>query len=393
MNIYNNYHFVTINNLPDVTVTNELSINLPFLHDSTLKFVTNYASTSDPNNQYWIGSVDWDHDTFNFVHADISIVKTNGVWRGNIRINGIKNYDIFDLGYGQQLIAVSDYSLTRYDNLVTCEDHGGPIGPVTVFSDVESGDNCLRSKTKVLFLYTDQVSANHNSVVAQANLCLQQNNHIWYNSEIFNYLELAGVEKVNFPLSNSISYDVNELSTNSIISSLRDAYNADIVVMFYPAGHNGSYGGWAKKIAEYVAQKDNAFAIVDIQEATGKDRSFTHEIGHIYGGRHQTEEDSDPSDYNAHAFLPSKNLFPILMNKNRKNNTIIYKKMTNDLLYSTVEYISNPDVTKNGVKTGKINKNNALIINKNRYYVAGFYNDVADPYVTIKMQNFDCDAN
>src|SRR5439155_7486687 len=92
-------------------------------------------------------------------------------------------------------------------------------------------------------------------------------------------LNLVHTEQVNYNESGSIVTDLNWLTSNATVATLRNTYNADLVNMFIENG--GGYTGYAW-IGPNASQ---AFSAVARGYATGN-LSFPHELGHNMGLLH-----------------------------------------------------------------------------------------------------------
>jgi hypothetical protein len=391
LGIYKNITFITMGTFGDVYANNEIQIDFPLIADTNLVFVTDDANIDDPNNQYFYGKIIQDIDSFTHNHGTLLLSRYNGSWSGTLKYN-TKTFDIYDLGGGINIIAELDYDLPYMDsiycNQMEVETDDGP----TVFTETDLAWDCNRIRTKVLFLYTSQLTNNHGLVSNKVANAIIHNNHVWHNSKINNKLELAGVAKINFTLTTNERIDVNNLSSDPIVQTLRDNYEADIVVLFIPDNQYGYLKGETKYVANKVAKYQDAYALVSFGLSVSE-QVFTHEVGHIYGGRHQKPIDNTNDIHHAHEFYDK---YWWRNNNKRKYYWTTISQMNlnpGEKEKIRIDYISNPDVKFAGKYTGHDSINNALILNNNKHTVAGFYTDGPQPTVTISMSNADCDPD
>src|SRR5690606_37405993 len=106
------------------------------------------------------------------------------------------------------------------------------------------------------------ITNNHTLATNKAVASILNNNYVWEKSKVYNSVELAGVAKINFPLTSNERTDVELLASEPIIQTLRDQYEADIVVLFVPDNQYGKKKGEAKAIAKNVAKFQDAYALV-----------------------------------------------------------------------------------------------------------------------------------
>lgn len=95
-----------------------------------------------------------------------------------------------------------------------------------------------------------------------------------------------GVEYFYQVETDDIFFDVDVLANSSIAHSLRDQYQADLVVLLT----DGNYGYAAGVVTEIGPNESTAFAIVEVDCATAN-LTFAHETAHLFGGLHQNDPD------------------------------------------------------------------------------------------------------
>lgn len=94
---------------------------------------------------------------------------------------------------------------------------------------------------------------------------------------------------------------LNWFKNNWTVNQLRDAYGADIAILIVQPQTSG-----CGLSADISASSSTAYAVIGSN--CYDNRSFVHEIGHLFGGRHQNDEEDEPESY-CHGFLeqPGKN--------------------------------------------------------------------------------------
>lgn len=143
----------------------------------------------------------------------------------------------------------------------------------------------------VLVLYTPAVGQNHDSMPAFVATLIALTNQTYVDSDIPCRLTLVETAEVNYAESGDLALDVDRLSGTSDgqiddVHQLRNEKSADIVVLLLDSGDGA---GYADAIA---ADETTAFAVVDDEYAAWY-FTFAHEIGHLFGARHNVA--ADPS--------------------------------------------------------------------------------------------------
>jgi hypothetical protein len=208
-------------------------------------------------------------------------------------------------------------------------------------------EECL-DPIRVLVLWTqnaENTGLNTNDVI---NTAIAQFNSCIYRSNITSAaaITLAGSQKVNFTETNTILSDWNTLAEsanniNGVIKGLRDASNADIVILMT----NSNYGIYQGTIGNFSMNANSAYAIVQINNAVGSEKVFAHEIGHLFDARHKVDNQNNPQVY-AHSHVIVTPWY------SSNCNTIMHFNSDN-----RIENFSNPNVYVSGIATGLANTN------------------------------------
>ncbi len=214
------------------------------------------------------------------------IVRAGGI-TGRVRL-GRDTYSILPLADGRQLVR-RDTSAQYPPEHPTERDAGAP--PAAPNADTAPAASCqpADSDIDVFVTYSEEVKQLLTDPGGTAALGVIQANRSFQNSNIPLALNLVGVQPSGYHETGDYDKDVAAMK-NGAISGLfkaRDATAADVVVMLVA---NQQFCGMA---ADILASPGTAFAAVAASCATGN-LSFAHEVGHLFGARHDRPiDDSD----------------------------------------------------------------------------------------------------
>ena len=142
----------------------------------------------------------------------------------------------------------------------------------------------------------------------------------------------------------------------------RNATNADLVVLM-TNGTSGGYGSYSGMVAAFGPNDMNAYAIIQTIYATANERAFAHEVGHLFGAKHQ----NDPTATYERGYIFGTGFLNL-----KQNATLMATRNRNK-----IDHISNPDVRYKNRATGTSDRNNARQINETGNTVAAFRPPVA----------------
>jgi hypothetical protein len=364
-----NHRLIRLENLATTQFQGKLAIRLAGLACENLLFQARNVEYASENDYYWYGDIREEEEGL-CQTGTIMLIAKNGEKYGQIRL-GDRTFEWQDLNGNIQVISehkneffanvdcgVNEHNtLTGTDPIIPAEDYERSGCPPTTTPIAEP-----IGTVRVLVLFTPAAVAVEPNIQARANLAIQQSNQIFANSKISSRnarLVLAGVEILNFMESGNISNDRFLLRDNVIAQARRNATSADLVVLMT----NGNYIDASGIVAAIGPDNANAYAIVETLFSTSNQRVFTHELGHLFGARHD-EFDPDATYERGRVFRTG--LFSLF----RNNWTVMAILPPADR--GRIDYFSNPNVRYKSVRTGTDDRNNARRLNETGNTVADF---------------------
>lgn len=367
-----NYHFITLNPIAASQKEGTLTFEIPGKDKPIIAEASEvkYYSATDYE---WIGKTDNNRGTIIIlskegrVSAHFSIL--DGVYEifpapgGLYCLQEIDMSDVADVG------CVTTDDVLKGGRLADPESKKGP--PIDVNAKMNPCQPLI--SPRVLVLYTPKALAlvgNVANIQSIADMSVSQFNSCIYNSGITSaaVLTLAGIAPLNnLPETTSMTNDLNSLEKNLVAQALRDSYHADLVVLFTDGEYNDGTRGKAQTV-DLVNSK--SFAIVELWTATAR-KTFAHEVGHLYGCRHQ-ETSGSPTYAQAYCM---KNGLGIVTDR-----TIVVGNLNDDQAKNRLLNFSNPNIQVNGKATGTNNENNAKRITESHPIVSAFRPNPNPPF-------------
>lgn len=359
---------VKIGNLSKITHTNKgaLPVKIPGINKSFVVRPIEVEFISD-SNYIWKGE-------FLKAEGTLTLICQDGETFGHMTIDD-KIFEIHSFGKGKNiLIEYDNKELSkhqcgvneRYDNKSSVQNSSAPS------SSLKS--TTTKAIVRILVLYTDAAANAVSSISNTATLAISQINDALRNSNIYSHLSvnIASIQSLNFNESGNIRVDVENFSQDTTAHNLRNAHQADLVVLLTD-GNYGSIMGIVDKIGPDNA---NAYAIVEADKATPK-YTFTHEVGRLFGGCHENDYGNGTSYEHGYHFQTGWWIF-------KKDRITIMHRLTYD---SRILNFSNPDVEYKDEKTGTTLYNNvarklrqeAQIVEDFRAYTPPLSVDISGP--------------
>ncbi len=315
-----------------------IQVNLPGISAlSTNKYIEQHNQTSFT----WFGHFD---DTEGSM---LLVVNDNDVL-GMIHISDLV-FSIKPLGSGFHALVQIDQS--KFPCEQPCIDYGEHNTATglneTKIQTPETEANITQSLTTldnsiidILVVYTPAAASSSGNIFNLINGCISTTNNISSNSDATPQVRLVYSGQADYSESGSLETDVNRLSGSNDgyidnVHSIRNQYGADLVVLLVASGDNCGY------VYDIEVESNGAFAVVRTDCAVDN-YSFAHEVGHLVGGRHDTDNSSFPRPY-AHGYIKKGNWKTVM--------AINYPA-------TRIPYWSNPYNIYNGEQMGTVDWNN-----------------------------------
>ena len=271
----------------DVTAQSELAIPLV---NETAVFVREQGQRLANGDFTWSGRA-----ANGTGHASL-VVRSQGI-TGRVLLNN-EVYSILPFSDGRQLV-------TRETTVQFPPEHppareaGAPPAPAAADAP-QSSASCSPVDPAIDVFVTYSVEARNQlpDPGGTAALAVVQTNRSFQNSNVPVTLNLVGVQPSAYSETGDYDADVAAMKSGAIpgFKAMRDSTAADLVVMLVA---NDQFCGMAGDI---LASATTAFAAVGVSCATSN-LSFAHEVGHLFGARHDrpTDESDHPQPW-AHGY-------------------------------------------------------------------------------------------
>ncbi|MDX1910886.1 MAG: zinc-dependent metalloprotease family protein [Saprospiraceae bacterium] len=370
---YSNIIFVEVGDLESSQQNGWLMINIPGTTCTPILKAKQVESYSN-GDYYWYGEYisdggDTEEECYCY-NGSLNIMKVNDNVFGNILIDETV-YELHDIGGGKRVLAQRVYS----ENIGYC-GHANPQAPgentagdqgveMPVYASNRSESSC---PVKLLALYTESARESVPNIANTINMVVNETNQAFRNSDVQIYdleVVLVGIQEIDFDESNDIGADRDDLIADSDVQTLRNTNNADIVIIFVES----DYGDVLGISGTLTLESERAYSLVRPTQTAHYVGS--HEIGHLFGCRHQLVSDDFGPIEHAYQFLTG--CWPF----RNKKRTLMWSQASGKL----VQHFSNPNVEYyfDGPVTGSTDANNAQNLKNNACTVANFRSDGAIP--------------
>ena len=356
-----NTQYVKIGNLKSSQKKGKLTFTLPDGTPFTAK--ANLVKYKSEREYTWCGNIGVDD-------GSITLYSKNGIVSGHI-IAGDNHYELTHLGNGLYAWNTIDFSKAANECGNTEKNTSNGI----TSTDNTANRTIPCSDVNVLVFFTPNAliaGGNVANVELIAGQSVAQFNQALTNSQVFgNVARLAGVQQLaGFAETGVIATDLETFANNAVVAAQRNMLGADIVILLT----NGAYGGIFGRARDFNINANSGFAVVQINNSTANN-TFAHEMGHIFGARHQTcssfnNSGCDDTNVNAHGFNYCKGFWCFLGGNNgTRRSTLVHQ---NRLNYTRILNFSNPNVQVGGGATGSTTENNANQVSSQFLTVANF---------------------
>ncbi len=272
----------------------EIGVFSDFLSGDTLDFTIpdvagSFRAIKDREGQnespywdyFWQGKIENEYPGYFMIMTKDSLI-------GGFIQTREKFYAILPLGENAGLLA--EYNNTKFNEVVCGNDNiPGPPSEYLpcLFQPFECSatiDALVLVTPNATTFFADVGNGNPFISVLFAVIAMETVNWAFANSDIPYKRIRYTVESFTFNFSTnpvSIRDDINNLAIDPAANALRDLRNADIVIMltdqnYGPSGRVGAIG----------PNDDQAYAIVETPFMVGPRFTLAHEVGHLFGARH-----------------------------------------------------------------------------------------------------------
>lgn len=337
-------NLVSIGNFAQHQKEGYFLFRLPGVKDKLLSKAIHIETKSDRDFS-WSGLLEG-------IPGTVTLISQNGELFGHIAVDDRK-FELYPLG--EQL-----YAIVEINPVFLAGEECAATREPTEKDSINKGENdnarfvdCSKH-ARILVLYTANAENAVPDINQTANLALHQANDAFRNSGIYGdaYVQagMAGPFFLDFTETGDIQQDVQSLADISNVQTLRTNHGADLVILL--TGNNYSSYGIVQQIGPNNA---TSFSIVRATAATGA-YTFAHELGHLFGARHQqcsifagNGGGCDDTAGSAHGYSFNYGFLGLT-----KRSTVMHQLRDN---YSRILYYSNPNINYDGQATGHVSSN------------------------------------
>jgi hypothetical protein len=356
--LHDNFQLVQVQNLSSSQVAGKVRLTMPNLPCSDLIFTATKVRYTSESDYYWYGIIDSNDEEHPCKGGSMTLMARGGEKFGTVVVDDY-SYEFQEIGSGVQLFSrfktevVGENECGVSSNTVGYRTSPAEKASTPAQTGPSSGNRInpcnpgVPDEVRVLVLWTQaaaNVEANINNRITEA---IEQTNQAYTNSQVGGTLNLvlAGSQQINFVESSGIQTDVDRLAATPAVQALRSSARADLVVLLTDANNYDSFG-----VVQAIGPSFNgAYTIVQTSAATGGRYTFAHEVGHLFGARH----DNDPTGTIQHGYTFRTGGFLGLFRKERFTlMAVMPAGKTREQNYS------NPQVQIKSKPTGTANRNN-----------------------------------
>lgn len=333
-----------------ITETQILQLNMP--NNEIINITQDHVQKIDESILYWFGNYNGG--------GSANLVNHEGMITA--RVSDLRNtYLIYPISGGMHILIKCDMSMmlndespSGYKNMIE-EGLKYKVEELRKENKINDKEDNIQlqgdCRVRVLVIFTDDVYNTLADVIGFTHSCIATSNMTYTNSAMTFQLELAFSKKQVYNETGDATIDLARFkSTNDGfmdgIHFYRNDYDADICVLLV---ENLNDCGLAAVVAN--SSFADAFCVVARSCATSN-LSFPHEIGHLYGCRHDTYVDNNNTPYSyGHGYINLPAQWRTVM---------AYKDQctVNNTSCTRIPYFSNPSINYLNAPTGTVATNN-----------------------------------
>jgi Secretion system C-terminal sorting domain/Metallo-peptidase family M12B Reprolysin-like len=282
--------------------------------------------------------------------GDLQLIKENGLVFGTMSFEN-KSYRIYGIDKNTSAILSFDKrSVNR-----SCENDNSTepiIKPRESTLEPNRINTCQEPRIRTLCLFTTRARDFDPSIAQTANASVNQFNNALFNSGVTiteAQMVLSDVRLLpNFTeVSFNIRGDIDRLTINATANQFRNETASDMVILFTDGNYGGDNIEGTVANGAIPAENPSSYAIVEAETAViGPAFTFIHEIGHLFGGRHN--DDPGGPSYSHGSFFTIN--FSGIFNINCVD--VMHNILPNTF---SLPIYSNPNVSVFGTPTGNAN--------------------------------------
>ncbi|HLF63683.1 MAG TPA: zinc-dependent metalloprotease family protein, partial [Saprospiraceae bacterium] len=352
-----------IGNILTLQDDNYIEITIPG-RNLTKEFRGTYVEFDTIGNYSWTGELmtngipaSW--DTTSTEYGYLTILRREERVFGEIKLDTI-SYQIRDLTDSlNALIEIGEGQFAETCAMV--DSTGSGIQNSSSNTDFETRSTTV-CPVSILVLYTEAAAEENPDIDDVAELAFFNTHQTLRVSHVsamdlrFMLKGIVGITNEEWEESEDLEFDRLDVALDDEIIDYRIEYNADIVVVLTASVYDEG-GGAVTAIGETEENDVDAYAIVEAAGANERFYAFAHEVFHLFGCRHETE-DLCPSIFDntetiAHGYIVKKK--PFLAPQPTYYHTVMavcLKDMAPNQVNQTM-HISNPEVKFKRKATGK----------------------------------------
>jgi hypothetical protein len=364
--VYRSIQFVELGELQDFITNGELTFNIPGTEEKYVALVKEFEYISS-KDYVWKGNL-------TDQYGSIVIFCEKGSIFGHIVIEN-QEYDIQVFDKNNVFIEFDTEYLSKSSCSTTIVPEELKQPDKTIDTTLNRDKSCT-GLVRVLVLYTTAAQNAVSSISSTATLAINSVNDALNNSDVSwgdLHISKASLVYHNFTETTNISNDLLSLATNSTVQSLRNQYQADLVILLTDGNYGNTIG-----LAYLGPNNYWAYSIVEASYATSG-FTFAHETGHLFGCLH--EDGANPPNVTGEFEFPHKFTTGWWFWK-KKWRTILQTNAWSS--YTRIQNYSNPDVDYNNKATGTSTHDNARKLEEESCTVENFrpYNPPPSVYIT-----------